>query len=395
MLCMGRGASVSGAEIERLRRRERELEAEVARLRDDRSSSPAGHYAAIFGSAVDFAIITTDRNGRVTAWNPGAERILGWSAGEMVGQPTSTFFTPEDRVAGWPETEMRCAAETGRANDERWHLRKDGTRFWASGELMPLRSPEGASLGFLKILRDRTEATASEGETRRVRDELQVVTDALPVLISFIDRDYVYRFVNRYYETWFGRPASEILDRRVREVVGEAVYQARLPLMARALAGEDIAFDGLMPYRDGASRQSEIRYIPRRAVDGTVDGIFVMVTDIAERQAAQADLQEAEDRLRLALEGAGTGIYDYDLVTGMLTWDARTRALFGLSDDDPVSYEGAFLPGVHPDDRERADRAVQAAIGSRDGFDIEYRVVGRRGGVEPERSPLSTQATGA
>ncbi|MBP2492576.1 MULTISPECIES: PAS domain S-box protein [Methylobacterium] len=373
---------MSGAEIERLRRRERELEAEVARLRDDRSSSPAGHYAAIFGSAVDFAIITTDRNGRVTAWNPGAERILGWSAGEMVGQPTSTFFTPEDRVAGWPETEMRCAAETGRANDERWHLRKDGTRFWASGELMPLRSPEGASLGFLKILRDRTEATASEGETRRVRDELQVVTDALPVLISFIDRDYVYRFVNRYYETWFGRPASEILDRRVREVVGEAVYQARLPLMARALAGEDIAFDGLMPYRDGASRQSEIRYIPRRAVDGTVDGIFVMVTDIAERQAAQADLQEAEDRLRLALEGAGTGIYDYDLVTGMLTWDARTRALFGLSDDDPVSYEGAFLPGVHPDDRERADRAVQAAIGSRDGFDIEYRVVGRHDGVE-------------
>jgi PAS domain S-box-containing protein len=107
-----------------------------------------------------------------------------------------------------------------------------------------------------------------------------------------------------------------------------------------------------------------------------------MVTDIAERHRARADLQVAEDRLRLALEGAGTGIYDYDLVTGALTWDARTRALFGLSDDDPVSYEGAFLPGVHPDDRERADRAVQAAIGARDGFELEYRVVGRRDGVE-------------
>jgi PAS domain S-box-containing protein len=349
----------------------------------DRSSpSQPVSYQAIFESAVDFAIVTTDHERRVTAWNPGAERILGWSAEEMVGHSAETFFTPEDRAAGRPAEEMRQTAETGRAADERWHLRKDGTRFWASGEMMPLRSPEGADLGFLKILRDRTTATASEGETRRVRDELQVVTDALPVLISFIDHDHVYRFANKHYETWFDRPASEILNRPVREVVGEEVYQARLPFMARALAGEDITFDALMPYRGGLTRQSEIRYIPRRTEGGVVDGIFVMVTDIAERQAAQADLREAEDRLRLALEGAGTGIYDYDLVTGALTWDARTRALFGLSADDPVSYEGTFLPGVHPDDRERADRAVQAAIGAREGFELEYRVVGRRDGVE-------------
>ena len=373
---------MSETEIERLRRRERELEAEVARLRNTPSLPLTGHYEAIFDSAVNFAIITTDREGRVTAWNPGAERILGWTAGEMVGQPSATFFTPEDRAADRPGTEMRCTLETGRASDERWHLRKDGSRFWASGEMVCLRAPEGRDLGFLKILRDRTEATASEGETRRSRDELQVVTDALPILISFIDKDHVYRFANRHYEVWFGRPAREILNRPVREVVGEAVYQARLPFMARALAGEDITFDALMPYRGSDTRQSEIRYIPRRTEAGAVDGIFVMVTDIAERHRAKADLQEAEDRLRLALEGAGTGIYDYDLVTGALAWDARTRALFGLSDDDPVSYEGAFLPGVHPEDRERADRAVQAAIGSREGFDIEYRVIGRRDGVE-------------
>ena len=355
---------------------------EMGAPQDRPASTDPVPYQAIFESSVDFAIVTTDHEGRVTAWNPGAERIMGWSADEMVGRPAATFFTGEDRAAGRPGTEMRCASETGRATDERWHLRKDGSRFWASGEMMPLRSPGGADLGFLKILRDRTAATASEGETRRVRDELQVVTDALPVLISFIDKDHVYRFANRHYETWFERPASEILGRPVREVVGEAVYEARLPYMARALAGEDITFDAPMPYRGGATRQSEIRYIPRRTADGIVDGIFVMVTDIAERQAAQADLREAEDRLRLALEGAGTGIYDYDLVTGALAWDARTRALFGLSADDPISYEGAFLPGVHPDDREMADRAVKAAIGSPEGFDIEYRVVGRRDGVE-------------
>ncbi|MGW5959465.1 PAS domain S-box protein [Methylorubrum thiocyanatum] len=373
---------MSVLEIERLRRRERELEAEVALLRGSETSSMARHYEAIFRSAVEFAIVTTDREGRITAWNPGAERILGWSAGEMLGRAAATFFTPEDVAADCPAAEMRCAAETGRSADERWHLRKDGSRFWASGEMMPLRASDGAGIGFLKILRDRTEATAAEGEARRVRDELQVVTDALPVLISFIDRDHVYRFVNRYYETWFGRPASEILGHRVEDVVGAGTYADRLPFMARALAGEEISFDAEMPFRGGAARQSEIRYIPRRTIGGAVDGFFVMVTDIAERERAQADLREAEDRLRLALESSGTGIYDYDLVTGALTWDVRTRALFGLSPDDPVSYEDAFLPGVHPEDRERTDRTVQAAIGAVEGFDTEYRVIGLRDGIE-------------
>ncbi len=182
--------------------------------------------------------------------------------------------------------------------------------------------------------------------------------------------------------TWFGRPADQILDRAVRDVVGQEVYEARLPFLARALAGEEITFDATMPYHGGPARESEIRYVPRRAADGAVDGIFVLVTDIAERARARADLQEAEDRLRLALEGSGTGVYDYDLVSGVLTWDGRTRALFGLTGEDPVSYEETFLPGVHPDDRERTDRTVKAAIGSPEGFDIAYRVVGLRDGIE-------------
>jgi PAS domain S-box-containing protein len=357
-------------------------EATKLRQLDEATPRYEAHCQAIFDSTVDFAVIATDPTGRITAWNPGAERILGWPAEEVLGQPSAIFFTPEDRAAGQPAAEMRHTIETGRAADERWYLRRDGSRFWASGELMLLRGRDGANLGFLKILRDRTEARAREGEARRVRNELQVVTDALPVLISFIDEDHVYRFANRHYETWFGRPASEILGRKVRDILGEEVYAERLSYMARALAGEEVTFDAPMPYRDGTFRQSEIRFLPCRTEDGTVDGFFVMGTDIAERQQAQADLQEAEDRLRLALEGSGTGIYDYDLVTGALTWDARTRALFGLSADDPVSYEDAFLPGVHLDDRERAHQAVQAAIGSPEGFDIEYRVIGRSDGVE-------------
>src|SRR5690242_14823206 len=111
----------------------------------------ARRYRAVFKSAVDFAIITMDRDGQVTDWNPGAEHVLGWTAGEMRGQAAEHFFTPEDRAAGSPGSEMRRALEAGRADDERWHLRKDGSRFWASGEMHPLRDEAGQHLGFLKI----------------------------------------------------------------------------------------------------------------------------------------------------------------------------------------------------------------------------------------------------
>ena len=111
----------------------------------------------ILESAIDYGIISMDLAGMVTSWNEGAHRILGWSEDEMCGRPCDDFFTPEDRNAKVPEVEMGSALAHGRGSDERWHLRKDGSRFWASGEMMPLTNEQQEPVGFLKIIRDRTE----------------------------------------------------------------------------------------------------------------------------------------------------------------------------------------------------------------------------------------------
>jgi len=141
---------------------------------------------ALLESAVDFAIVATDTDGRVTEWNTGAERILGWSAKEMRGEPAERFFTPEDRAEDRPGVEMRRALEAGRANDERWHVRRDGSRFWASGEMMPLRDEDGTHLGFLKILRDRTgqrqAAEAQRVDAEFLRSVLASSGDCIKVL---------------------------------------------------------------------------------------------------------------------------------------------------------------------------------------------------------------------
>ena len=124
---------------------------------------------AIFDSAVEFGIVATDTSGLITDWNAGAVEIFGWTADEMRGTPADRIFTPEDVVGGRVAYEMSVSLASGRSADERWHLRKDGSRFWASGEMMPLRDEHGRHLGFLKILRDRT-AEHEEIEHRREAD---------------------------------------------------------------------------------------------------------------------------------------------------------------------------------------------------------------------------------
>jgi PAS domain S-box-containing protein len=110
----------------------------------------------ILDSAVDYGIITMDLKGLVTSWNVGASRLMGWSEEEMCGRPCDDFFTSEDCALGVPATEMGKALTQGRGIDERWHLKKDGSCFWASGEMMPLTNDKDEPIGFLKILRDRT-----------------------------------------------------------------------------------------------------------------------------------------------------------------------------------------------------------------------------------------------
>ncbi|MFZ6184173.1 PAS domain S-box protein [Nannocystis pusilla] len=126
----------------------------------------------ILESATDYAIFTVDARGIVTSWNAGAKNVFGHEEHEIVGKDGAVLFTPEDRARGVPEKEIRAAGRDGRAHSERWHLRKDGTRFWGSGLMMPLRDG-GEYHGFLKIMRDWTEARRSKELLERQAEALR------------------------------------------------------------------------------------------------------------------------------------------------------------------------------------------------------------------------------
>ncbi|MBV9773942.1 MAG: PAS domain S-box protein, partial [Gemmatimonadetes bacterium] len=136
------------------------------------------------------------------------------------------------------------------------------------------------------------------------------------------------------------------------------------------------------PGAEPEERFLDFVYYPVTEADGTRSGVVAHGSDVTEQVLARRALERLEERLRLALESADIGTWDFDPVSGVLAWDERCRRMFGIAPDDEVDY-GVFLAKLHPDDRERVDETVRRALdpdGS-GGYDIEYRAVLADGGV--------------
>jgi PAS domain S-box-containing protein len=147
------------------RRRQYEARARLVELHESEA-----RYRQIVEGAEDFAIVTLDDAGIITSWNSGAERITLFSEAEAIGRPGSIIFTEQDRLEGAPEKEIERARAAGRAVNERWHVRRDGSTFWGSGLTMRMDLAEG---GFLKIFRDRTAEHQSEQAIRELNETLE------------------------------------------------------------------------------------------------------------------------------------------------------------------------------------------------------------------------------
>jgi PAS domain S-box-containing protein len=148
---------------------------------------------------------------------------------------------------------------------------------------------------------------ASEAALRDVYDELRLreqelrlITDALPVYISYVDADQRYQFVNRAYEVWFNRSREEIIGKSVREIQSEAAYQISEPYIKQLLEGQRISFEAEIP--KGSNYYISATYIPHFGTDGQVKGYYGLIADISDRKQAEEALQASESKLRTLIE---------------------------------------------------------------------------------------------
>jgi len=156
----------------------------MLRLRHAEARAQEAHerYRMIVESAVDYAIFICGLDGRVTSWNSGAEAILGYAPEQIIGEPCARLFLADDIAADVPETEMRSARVGISVRADRWHRRRDGTRFWSSGRMVPLRDRRGEIAGYLKILYDRS-------VEKHARDALEALNADLDNRVTERTRD--------------------------------------------------------------------------------------------------------------------------------------------------------------------------------------------------------------
>lgn len=189
------------------------------------------------------------------------------------------------------------------------------------------------------------------------------MADAVPILISYVDREQRYRFVNRAYELWFGVDRSQIEGKTLAEVLGQAAYERLRHHVARALAGETLTFEGEVDYRDAGVRHVEARYVPHVGRNGDIPGYYVLVTDISDRKKAEGELARtlAGERRRAALLDLGQKLRDEGDLTAIAQTAARmlteqlgvARAGYAEMTDDPevalvIADDGRAESGVIP-----------------------------------------------
>jgi PAS domain S-box-containing protein len=145
--------------------------------------------------------------------------------------------------------------------------------------------------------KEAAERARAEEALRASRRELEMLADALPVLVSYMDADVRYQFVNKIYEEWFPWRHEDIQGKPVREVGGEAAYATVEHHIEAALAGRRVSFEQFMPYKNGRHRRIRVEYVPRMGLGGTTDGIYALVQDITEEKRVEAELRRLNETL--------------------------------------------------------------------------------------------------
>ena len=257
-------------------------------------------FTSLVKSIKDHAIFTLDPAGRVTSWNIAAEHILGYTEAEVLGRDFAIIFTPEDRQQGVPEAELRAAREHGRAEDERWHLRKGGERFWALGIVSAVHDANGRLTGFSKILRDMTASKAAEQALRRSEERYRQIVESANSAVIRWRRDGTITFFNEYAQRFFGWPADEVIGRHIGILLPDADSSGanlkrlvddviRRPERYVSNVNENVCRDGRRVWMTWTNRAI-------RDAAGEVTELLAVGNDISAQKRAEEALREANRR---------------------------------------------------------------------------------------------------
>jgi len=251
----------------------------------------------------DYAIYLLDADGYVSSWNPGAERFKGYTAGEIIGQHFSRFYTEEDRASGRPANALRMAAENGGFEAEGWRVRKDGTRFWCSVVIDPVRAADGTLIGYAKVTRDISDKKAARdalfASEQRFRLLVQGVRD---YAIYMLDPDGCISNWNAGAQTIKGYCEEEVIGRHFSMFYTDEDRERGEPWQALETARTKGKYlhEGWRVRKGGQRFWAMVVIDPIHDESGNFLGYAKITRDVTERREAQLELDRSRDALHQA-----------------------------------------------------------------------------------------------
>ena len=349
----------------------------------DRRATEERQLALLVGSAVDYAIFLLDPSGHILTWNPGAQRLKGYTREEIVGRHFSTFYTASDRARDHPAEELRIAEREGRYQEEGWRVRKDGTTFWASVTITTVRDEEGTLIGFGKVTRDLTERKVAEDQAQRAVEELRKANGELDRFAAAAAHDMAepLRTIAGYAELMCdGDTAPERTAEFARHIHTSA---ARLDGMLKAL---------LAYARAGGVHDPPVGVPVRPVVEQVIADLHGTISE----RGARVSVQVPGDSVVAAQPGDLVSILQ-NLVANAVKFANEERPAVTVSAASADTAETVITvtdngPGIAAADRGRIFKPFERAHGGQSGYGLGLaicqRLVERHGGTIQVESEL-------
>jgi len=264
------------------------------------SNSIDQRFRLFVAGVTDYAIYMLSPEGTVSSWNAGAQRFKGYAADEIIGQHFSRFYSETDRANKVPERALRTALNEGKFEDEGWRIRKDGSRFWASVVIDPIRDEDGVLVGFAKITRDIT-------ERKRAADALHASEENFRLLVQGVTDYAIYMLSPTGLVTNWNAGAQRIKGYAEAEVINTHFSRFYTPednarglpalALAEAQARGRFESEGVRVRKDGTRFAAHVVIDPIRNHFGELIGFAKVTRDITERQNAAKALEKTREAL--------------------------------------------------------------------------------------------------